>query len=70
MLSHAPWRTHATPARSGDASGGRRLPWRVPAVATARQHWLLSALLAAGVALPVPAGAAHHPGPISLDHLK
>ena len=70
MLSHAPWRTHATPARSGDASGGRRLPWRVPAVATARQHWLLSALLAAGVALRVLAVAAYHPALIYVDTLK
>ncbi|HEV3295116.1 MAG TPA: hypothetical protein VG123_39560 [Streptosporangiaceae bacterium] len=57
----------AAAGSAGAAAGG---PWPTRAVALLRRHWLVSVLLAAGLALRVAALAAYHPALIYVDSLK
>jgi hypothetical protein len=55
-------------AAAGAAPPGRR--WHTRAAALVRRHWLVSLLLAAGLALRAAAVAAYHPALIYVDSLK
>ncbi len=57
-----------TAATQTAAATGR--PWPTRAAALLRRHWLVSLLLAAGLALRVAALAAYHPALIYVDSLK
>ncbi len=55
-------------AAAGAAAPGRR--WHTRSAALLRRHWLISLLLAAGLALRVAVVAAYHPALIYVDSLK
>jgi len=58
-------------AGAARAAAGRAVrPWRVRAALVLRRHWLVSAVLAAGLVLRVLALAAYHPALIYVDSLK
>lgn len=61
---------HTGPAQPGATSGGPGRPLHVRAVMMLRRHWLVSALLAAGLALRVAVLAAYHPALIYIDSLR
>jgi hypothetical protein len=58
------------PTRPGPASGGRWRAWRAQAVTAARHHWLVSALLVAGLVLRVLAQIGYRPALLYVDSLK
>jgi hypothetical protein len=64
----APAAADGAGAAAGAAAPGRR--WLTRAAALLRRHWLVSVLLAAGLALRVAAVAAYHPALIYVDSLK
>jgi len=55
---------------AGAAAGRAVRPWRGRGALVLRRHWLVSALLAAGLVLRVLALAAYHPALIYVDSLK
>jgi hypothetical protein len=57
-------------ARPGPASGGRWRAWRAQAVTAARRHWLVGALLVAGLVLRVLAQIGYRPALLYVDSLK
>jgi len=57
-------------ARAAGAGGRTGQPWLRRAAATARRHWLVSILLAAGLVLRVLAQVAYRPALIYVDTLK
>jgi hypothetical protein len=59
-----------SPARAGAATAARWQAWRIRAAAVLRQHWLVSALLAAGLGLRVLTQVAYQPALIYVDTLK
>jgi hypothetical protein len=59
----------APPGTAG-AAGRTGRPWLLRAAAAVRRHWLLSALLAAGLVLRVLAIVAYHPALLYVDTLK
>ncbi|HUY51101.1 MAG TPA: hypothetical protein VMV92_36265 [Streptosporangiaceae bacterium] len=62
-----PTSTPAEPAATGGAPGQS---WRSRALVLLRRHWLVAALLAAGLVLRVLAEIAYHPALIYVDTLK
>jgi hypothetical protein len=58
------------PARPGPAPGGRWRAWRAQALTAARHHWLVSALLVAGLVLRVLAQIGYRPALMYVDSLK
>jgi hypothetical protein len=58
------------PATPGAAPGGRWQTWRTQAAVLLRQHWLVTALVAAGLVLRVLTLAAYQPALIYVDSLK
>ncbi len=63
-------RGDARPAQPGTALGGQWRSWRVWVVAVLRRHWLVSVLLAAGLALRLATQVAYHPALVYVDTLK
>jgi hypothetical protein len=59
-----------SPARPGAAPAARWQAWRARAVVVLREHWLVSALLAAGLVLRVLTQVAYQPALIYVDTLK
>jgi hypothetical protein len=60
----------APAARPGPASGGRWRAWRAQSAAVLRHHWLVSALLVAGLVLRVLAQIGYRPALLYVDSLK
>ena len=58
------------PTRPGPASDGRWRAWRARAVSLLRRHWLVSALLVAGLVLRVLAQIGYRPALLYVDSLK
>jgi hypothetical protein len=58
------------PARPGPEQGGRWRAWRAQAVTTVRHHWLVSALLVAGLVLRVLTQIGYRPALLYVDSLK
>ena len=63
-------RGRVPPTRPGPASGRRWRTRRAQAVTLLRRHWLVSALLAAGLVLRVLAQVAYRPALLYVDTLK
>jgi hypothetical protein len=63
-------RKRGTGAGAAATSGQPGRPGRIPVLATARQHWLLAILLAAGLVLRVLALIAYQPALVYVDSLK
>ncbi|HEY6278362.1 MAG TPA: hypothetical protein VIX86_18755 [Streptosporangiaceae bacterium] len=62
--------TVAGEAAASQAAAAPGRPWPTRAAALLRRHWLVSLLLAAGLALRLAALAAYHPALIYVDSLK
>jgi hypothetical protein len=63
-------RGRVPPARPGPAPGRGWRTWRAQAVTLLRRHWLVSALLAAGLVLRVLAQVGYRPALLYVDSLK